>query len=210
MNRKPHSEKTKQKIRNSLMGKKHTQERKKNISLSKIGKSHPHKGHIQTKATRDKISKARKGKPTHPWTKESREKMRLIKIGSKTTLETRRKQSKALRGNKNYNWKGGRTKLQEQIRKCFKNKQWISDVFERDNYTCQNCGRRCCRLEAHHIKYFSTILDEHNIKTIKDALKCKELWDIKNGKTLCLKCHNILPKKKFPVMTIGSTSKFQN
>ena len=90
-----------------------------------------------------------------------------------------------------WNWKGGITSINEQIRKSFNYRQWRSDVFMRDNYTCQICGKRGNgRIEAdHHIKQFSLILKGYNIKTLEDAENCEELWNINNGRTLCKDCH---------------------
>ena len=93
-------------------------------------------------------------------------------------------------GNKHWNWKGGITKINRLIRNSFKYRQWRSDVFTRDNFTCQECGKRGGRLEAHHIKEFSKIIQEYNIKTIEDSENCEELWNINNGQTLCSNCHN--------------------
>lgn len=90
---------------------------------------------------------------------------------------------------KNCRWKGGITPLNKVIRHCFKYRQWISDIFTRDDYTCQKCGQRGCYLEAHHIKEFHIIMEENKIKSIEQALDCEELWNINNGKTLCKKCH---------------------
>jgi len=54
-------------------------------------------------------------------------------------------------------------------------REWRTEVFERDNYTCQNCMVRGGRLQAHHIKPYK----EH-----------QELrHDLSNGKTLCVDCH---------------------
>jgi len=36
---------------------------------------------------------------------------------------------------------------------------------------------------------FGIILKENNIKTFEEALLCEELWNINNGRTLCIKCH---------------------
>ena len=99
-------------------------------------------------------------------------------------------------GEKANHWKGGITPLTKQIRNSFKYRQWRSDVFTRDDFTCQNCGIRGNQtggyLEAHHhIKEFSEIIKEYKIKTFDKALNCEELWNINNGITLCKKCHNL-------------------
>lgn len=93
-------------------------------------------------------------------------------------------------GEKNPNWKGGITPIVLKIRHCFAYRQWRSDVFERDNYTCDDCNKRGGELEAHHIKDFSIILEENNIKKFEDSQNCEELWNINNGMTLCRGCHN--------------------
>lgn len=94
------------------------------------------------------------------------------------------------RGRDNHFWKGGISKLQNQIRTLPKYKEWRRKVYERDNYTCQDCGDYAgSNLNSHHIKLLSKIVKDNNIKTMEDAKKCKELWDINNGKTLCFDCH---------------------
>jgi len=95
-----------------------------------------------------------------------------------------------MNGNK-YNWKGGRTKRIALIRMMEKYKRWRSEVFERDNWTCQTCGKRGIYLEAHHIKELIFIVLENKIKTIEDAKKCNDIWDVNNGVTLCKDCHNL-------------------
>lgn len=94
-----------------------------------------------------------------------------------------------LTGNKSHFWKGGITPLTRLIRGCLKYRQWILETFKRDNFICQQCGKGGGDLEAHHIKPFSKIIKEYKIKTLDEALNCEELWDINNGITLCLKCH---------------------
>lgn len=91
-------------------------------------------------------------------------------------------------GEKNWQWKGT-TKLFGLVRKSFRYRQWRSDVFTRDDFTCNSCQDRGGILNAHHLKPFSVIMDENKIKTIEEALSCEELWNINNGITLCLSCH---------------------
>jgi len=94
-------------------------------------------------------------------------------------------------GEMNYNWKGGITPLKHLIRHHFKYRQWRSDIFTKDDFTCQICGEKGCYLEAHHCpKKFSEIINEYQIKTLEHALNCEELWNINNGITLCRKCHD--------------------
>jgi len=47
-------------------------------------------------------------------------------------------------------------------------------------------------LQVHHITPFREILLKHNIKSVEDAEKCRELWIVKNGATLTQGEHRIL------------------
>ena len=86
-------------------------------------------------------------------------------------------------------WKGGITKLSAQIRVCEEYRIWRRKCLERDNFTCIECGQRGGNKYVDHIKYFAGILKKYKIISLEQARKCKELWDIKNGRTLCLNCH---------------------
>ena len=104
--------------------------------------------------------------------------------------ETRKRMSDAKKGEKSHFWKGGITLLTKQIRQCFKYRQWRSDNFQRDDYTCQICGVRGVYLEVdHYPKKFSTIFHENKIISLEQALQCEEFWNINNGRTLCKPCH---------------------
>lgn len=87
-------------------------------------------------------------------------------------------------------WKGGITSLMERIRKSFKYRQWRSDIFTRDNFICQDCGKRGGALEAHHIKNYWKIIRDNQINNFEKAMNCSELWNINNGITFCEKCHS--------------------
>ena len=76
--------------------------------------------------------------------------------------------------------------------------QWRIAVFERDSYTCQDCGiksgsGKTVILNADHIKPLSVIMLENKIETIEEVLACEEIWDINNGRTLCFPCHKNTP-----------------
>ena len=108
----------------------------------------------------------------------------------KASAEYKEQIASKLRGSKCRLWKGGLTLLSFQIRECYQYRQWRSDVFTRDDFTCQNCGERGGYLEAdHYPKSFSDIFKEYKIKTFEEAMACEELWNINGGQTLCKKCH---------------------
>ena len=93
-------------------------------------------------------------------------------------------------GAKSHLWKGGITKLTDVFKTTLEYKTWRKAVFERDNYTCVWCGdNRGNNLQSDHIKPRWLIFKENNLTDIKSVIKCKELWDINNGRTLCKDCH---------------------
>ncbi len=176
-------------------------EQKAKISASKKGKNNPNWGKKWSKERRLQMSKRLKNNPIKHWLGKKQPKKMIEKRfrsrkGYKHSQETKGKIGKANSGSNQGGWKGGITPLTKQIRFSPQYKQWRSDVFKRDNWTCQTCNNRGGNLEAHHIKKFYKILKENNIKTLKQALKCKELWEIDNGVTLCTDCHNLTKKGK--------------
>lgn len=149
-------------------------------SLKKM--SEARMGTVNSKETREKISKMRK-------------KQKEPRLGKHHSGETKKKISKALRDALSCNWKGGKVPLRKIIQTSFKYRQWRSDVFYRDDFTCQKCGIRGGILNAHHRKSLSSLLQYYEITTIEEALKCEELFNINNGITLCEKCHKKLHKR---------------
>lgn len=110
-------------------------------------------------------------------------------------------QHENLRGSKSGGWKGGINTTQSTLRNHEKYKEWRTAVFKRDNYTCQKCPQIGGILHAHHLRRFSVILNDIRQKfplllETDVASNYKDLWDIRNGITLCKKCHKITHKKE--------------
>lgn len=81
-------------------------------------------------------------------------------------------------GENNLNWKGGKYTTEERYQIRIELTEWRKEIFERDDYTCQLCGKRGNGyLNAHHIKPFS---DYPELRL-----------DLDNGITLCADCHNL-------------------
>lgn len=78
-------------------------------------------------------------------------------------------------GENNPMWKGGITPENVMIRTSKPMITWRNEVFVRDDFTCQHCGQKGGKLQAHHIKPFSTHPDLRE--------------DLDNGITLCVDCH---------------------
>jgi len=180
----------------------------KRRGIPKYKKGHNRRGKHFSEESKLKISNSKRGRPSGrkgiPHSEKSKLNMSLSKIGKHYSLKTEFKKgygkgikrpdfSNILKleiGKNNRGWKGGVTPLYDQIRQCGEYINWRTQIFGRDNFTCQKCGVRGVYLEAHHIKRFSKIIKENNIKTLNMALNCPELWDLNNGITLCKQCHN--------------------
>jgi len=83
-------------------------------------------------------------------------------------------------GERHWNWKGGITpKL-----KSYRCKKWYTDwrngVYERDDYTCAECGEKGGNLCAHHKIPFAELVFNNDVESLED---------ISNGITLCKECH---------------------
>lgn len=84
-------------------------------------------------------------------------------------------------GERTNNWRGGVSNKNRLIRKKIEYRLWREAVFARDNWTCQECGKRGYVIHPHHIKEFA---------------KYPELrFSIDNGKTLCVECHKKIHRK---------------
>lgn len=107
--------------------------------------------------------------------------------GKKQTIESNFERSYALSGANCHFWKGGITPINKIIRRGILYRMWRKSVFERDNYTCQECriksgNGKAVYLEAHHIKSFAKYLE---LRFIVD-----------NGITYCKECHILLDENR--------------
>lgn len=154
------SEKAKQHLRKINLGKKLSEKTKRKISIA-------NKGRKLSLAVRHKFSLMRRGANSHFF-------------GKKQSIKHRKKRSEAQKGEKHYNWKGGKSLITKRIRRSVEYRLWRTAVFERDNYTCIWCGARSQKglrviLNADHIKPF--------------AYYPELRFAIDNGRTLCEECH---------------------
>lgn len=105
--------------------------------------------------------------------------------GKKQSEKHITKATKALKpyqsGEKHWAWKGGITPIQRKLRFTKAYSDWRTAVFERDDYTCQQCARKGGRLNADHypVSYAQLV----------GAQDWDGLSDINNGRTLCYECH---------------------
>ena len=184
------------KMKSSMLGKHHSEETKKKMSKVRLERK-KRLGYINSPETRKKMSKAFKGRKL---SEEIKRKLSKVLKGKKKppfTEEHKRKISEGgkiprpwMRGENSPRWKGGTSELSKRIKNSFKYKKWREAIFQRDNWTCQRCGKRGgIILHPHHKKSLASILEENNVKTLEDALNCEALWNINDGITLCRNCH---------------------
>ena len=114
-------------------------------------------------------------------------------FGKQHTDHTKGKIAKANQGrflgSNGPNWQGGKTRLSALIRNSEAATRWRRAIFERDAFTCKKCGTVGGPLHADHIRPLALLLDEHKVTTLEDAFTCSALWDLSNGRTLCISCH---------------------
>jgi len=126
----------------------------------------------------DKISDSLQG---HDVSEETREKIGNIHKGNVPWNKGKTKQSNpdeityGVSGEDHHAWNGGISSEHKKIRESKEYENWRESVFERDGYTCQNCGQTGGNLNAHHIKEFAEFESER--------------FNTDNGVALCRECH---------------------
>jgi hypothetical protein len=101
-----------------------------------------------------------------------------LKFGHRCECEkcTKKKWEK-FKGENHWNYNPDKTDEERILERNYPEyNEWRSNVFIRDNYTCQCCGKTGGRLNAHHLNGYHWAIDERT--------------DINNGKTLCDECHS--------------------
>ena len=94
---------------------------------------------------------------------------------TQSTMENRIKSSCRQHGINIEDFQGFSTTEQHMARNNTYYKEWKKKVFERDDYTCQCCGKRGGNLNAHHLYNFAEYEDLR--------------YNVENGITFCEKCH---------------------
>lgn len=173
----------------NFLGKHHSDITKQKLREARLRQPDPALGHKVSKKLREYYRKIHAGKRYSPQTEF---KKGQGQISTKPFVKgqmavnpfpkghrpwNKGKPHLAVRGVNHHNWKNGITEVNQAIRHSLKYINWRRKVFKRDDYTCQNqdCGQRGGRLNADHIQPFS--------------LYPKLRFVIKNGRTLCQKCH---------------------
>jgi hypothetical protein len=93
------------------------------------------------------------------------------------------------------NSKGLCQTINRAIRHTNKIKQWRQTVYERDDWTCAECGVRGGHLNAHHRESLSDLIDQYigieeqyeidPFSVVHDDY----FYDVDNGVTYCKECH---------------------
>lgn len=102
--------------------------------------------------------------------------------------------SNTYRGSNHPNWRNAGGRTTKPIRSMKAYKIWRLDIFKRDNYKCVECGA-IEKLHIHHNQNLAKIVSDIKEKNGELIFTDKRLFDVNNGKTLCIKCHREQHKK---------------
>lgn len=143
---------------NGMYGKQHSEETRKKISQALIGIKYP----PRSKEHRKKIGLIHKGKSV---SEESKRKNAIAHIGKRHSEVTLKKLSILNSGPNNANWKGGIST--EPYCFIWSDKTYKEFIHERNSYKCQNpdCRQNCLHLHLHihHINYIKKDCDLQNL-----------------------------------------------
>lgn len=165
------------------------------------GSNHHMWGKHHSEVTKQKLSKAHKGrrhsiktefsKGFIPWNKgkkmsdETRKKCSISKVGKRTGID-------------NPSWKGGITPFIQKVKRLPEYTTWFRSILTRDRFICRKCKNyKSPGITAHHLKSFAYLIRILQDKTLTGAKQFKELWDLNNGVTLCKSCHQSTPNYSY-------------
>ena len=94
-------------------------------------------------------------------------------------------------GSSSSNWKGGISRAYTTGYNSVQYKKWRQKVFERDDFTCQDCRARCGDGKAIYVT-------AHHIKSFYKHPKLR--FNVDNGITLCEICHCRIDKYRAKFM----------
>jgi len=165
-----HSKETRIKIGLAGMGRIASKETRIKMSIAMSKMANTEEAKERFKKIQKLGAEAVKGKPS--WNRgkiNSEEHRRKISIANKG------RKCDWVKGEKNWNWKGGVTPENKKIWQSIEMRLWRESVFSRDNWTCQKCKIKGGKLHPHHIQNFAEKIE------LRSA--------IDNGVTLCVFCH---------------------
>ncbi len=157
---------------------------------SRKGKLNSFYGRKHTEESKNKMRISKLGK-TIP--EEIRKKMSISHKGIKKTIEDKKGCSERMKqriidgtinlkkGKEHWNWKGGVSTLNHRLRTSSMWKIWREAVFLRDNFTCQNNNCIYCNNKI------GVMLHPHHIKPF--SLFPELRFNINNGVTYCAEFH---------------------
>ena len=157
----------------ALRGLKRTPEQRQKMSLARLK--------LKIRLTPEEIAHRTEVRRKNGWLKNPEKTKELMSLNNARAnlgrvISPEERKRHGSHKEKNGNWKGGITPINEAIRKTTEYKLWRLSVYKRDDYTCQICGVRGGKLHADHIKPFS----------LYPELRLA----IDNGRTLCMGCHS--------------------
>ena len=97
--------------------------------------------------------------------------------------------------NGTHSWfKGGVTPLNQVIRSSIKGQEWKQEVIQLNGFKCSECKVESLPgsfvlMHVDHIIPLSYLIRVHQIHTIEEARECDDLFDVSNGRVLCVPCH---------------------
>ena len=121
------------------------------------------------------------------WTNPETRKRMISGIKRRSESDKWKSAAHFQKGEKHPNYKGNNIRFRGQKANQYEYKKWRKDVFTRDDYTCQKCGVKATRLNAHHIREWAKFPEER--------------FNIDNGITLCEPCHANAHGKMFKEKT---------